>query len=134
MLSVPYLISTNAVPRTSTPTGVIAFHSYLSIDSSGTLTRYYVLKFDKVPLNNGYGYNSFDDIFTVSFTGTYLFTWSFKSDVDGYVFTELTKNTDVIRNRFAGSLNSPVYNFSTGIVVAYVNQGGICSNNKSISW
>lgn len=101
---------------------MIAFHAYLSIDSSGTLTRYYVLKFDIVPLNNGYGYNSFDDIFTVSFSGTYVFTWSCKSDVDGYVFTELTKNTDVIRNRFAGSLNSPVYNFSTGIVVAYVNK------------
>lgn len=107
---------------------MIAFHAYLSIDSSGTLTRYYVLKFNIVPL-----INSFDDIFTVSFSGTYVFTWSFKSDVDGYVFTELTKNTDVIRNRFAGSLNSPVYNFSTGIVVAYVNQGGICSNDKSIS-
>lgn len=59
----------------------------------------------------------------LSRSGTYVFTWSCKSDVDGYVFTELTKNTDVIRNRFAGSLNSPVYNFSTGIVVAYVNQG-----------
>lgn len=51
-----------------------------------------------------------------------MFTWSFMSGVDGYVFTDLTKNTDVIRNSFADSLNSTVYDFSTGIVVAYVNQ------------
>lgn len=52
-----------------------------------------------------------------------MFTWSFMSGVDSYVFTDLTKNTDVIRNSFADSLNSTVYDFSTGIVVAYVNQG-----------
>lgn len=43
--------------------------------------------------------------------------------VDGYVFTDLTKNTDIIGNGFADSLNSFVYDFSTGIEVAYVNQG-----------
>lgn len=52
-----------------------------------------------------------------------MFTWSFMYGVDGYVFSDLTKNTDVIGNRFADSLNSTVYDFSTGIVVAYVNQG-----------
>lgn len=84
---------------------------------------YYILKFDIVPLNSRYGYNPFGGILIAPITGTYMFTWSFMSGVDGYVFSDLTKNTDVIGNRFADSLNSTVYNFSTGIVVAYVNQG-----------
>lgn len=79
--------------------------------------------FDIVPLNSRYGYNPFGGILIAPINGTYMFTWSFMSGVDGYVFTDLTKNTDVIGNRFADTLNSTVYDFSTGIVVVYVNQG-----------
>lgn len=129
------------VPPTSTPTGVIAFHAYLSHDSSGPLPRHHILKFDMVPLNKGNGYKAFDGIFIAPTSGTYVFSWSFMSDVHGNVITELTKNADVIGNRFADSLNSAVYDFSTGTVVVdilqgdhvYVRMGGSTGQVKSIS-
>lgn len=52
-----------------------------------------------------------------------FFRWSFMSDVHGNVLTELTKNADVVGNRFADSLNSAVYDFSTGTVVVDILQG-----------
>nr|XP_034319342.1 complement C1q-like protein 4 [Crassostrea gigas] len=115
--------SKRIVPPTSTPTGVIAFHAYLSHDSSGPLPMHHILKFDMVPLNKGNGYKAFDGIFIASMSGTYVFSWSFMSDVHGNVLTELTKNADVIGNRFADSLNSAVYDFSTGTVVVDILQG-----------
>lgn len=121
MLLVFYLIFINVVLWIFILIGVIVFYFYFFIDSSGILIRYYVLKFDIVLLNNGYGYNFFDDIFIVFFIGIYVFIWFFKFDVDGYVFIELMKNIDVIRNRFVGLLNLFVYNFFMGIVVVYVN-------------
>lgn len=85
---------------------------------------HHILKFDMVPLNKGNGYKAFDGIFIASMSGTYVFfSWSFMSDVHGNVLTELTKNADVIGNRFADSLNSAVYDFSTGTVVVDILQG-----------
>ena len=45
------------VPPTISPTGVIAFHAYLSKDRDGPLSSHYIPKFDTVPLNKGHGYN-----------------------------------------------------------------------------
>lgn len=58
------------------------------------------------------------------------------------VITELTKYATVIGNRFADSLNSAVYDFSTGTVVVdilqgdhvYVRMGGSTGQIKSISY
>lgn len=130
------------VPSTSTPTVMIAFHAYLSQDSSGPLPIHHILKFDMVPLNKGNGYKAFDGIFIAPTSGIYVFSWSFMSDVHGNVITELTKNADVIGNRFADSLNSAVYDFSTGTVVVeilqgdhvYVRMGASTGRVKSVSY
>nr|XP_011453844.2 complement C1q-like protein 2 [Crassostrea gigas] len=110
------------LPSTSTPS-VIAFHAYLSKDSSGPLGAHHILQFDVVPLNRGNGYNVFDGIFIVPATGTYVFTWSFMSEGHGRVDTQLMKNADIIGTRYADSLFSTVWDFATGTVVTEVNQG-----------
>ena len=71
------------VPDTSAPSAVIAFHSYLSHDSTGPLPNHHVLLYDVVPLNRGNGYKNFDGIFNVPVTGTYVFTWSIMADAHG---------------------------------------------------
>lgn len=111
------------VPPTMTPTGVIAFHAYLSKDSSGPLPIHHILKFDTVPLNRGHGYNVFDGIFEVPASGTYVFTWSFMSEAQGNVSTELMKNADVLGTRVADSASSTVWDFSTAIIVTDAAQG-----------
>ena len=62
------------VPPTISPTGVIAFHAYVSKDSDGPLSSHYILKFDTVPLNKRNGSNVFDGIFIVPTSGTYVLT------------------------------------------------------------
>lgn len=88
------------VPPTSIPTGVIAFHAYLSRDSSGPLPMHHILKFDMVPMNIhvGNGYKAFDGIFIAPTSGTYVFSLSFMSDVHGYV-PKCNHRTDKICNR-----------------------------------
>lgn len=111
------------MPSTSTPSGVIAFHAYISKDSSGPLGAHHILQFDVVPLNRGNGYNVFDGIFIVPAAGTYVFTWSIMSDAHGRVDTQLMKNADIIGTRYADSYSSTVWDFATGTVVTEVNQG-----------
>lgn len=82
---------------------------------------YYILKFDIVLLNSRYGYNFFGGILIVFIIGIYMFIWLFMYGVDGYVFSDLMKNIDVIGNRFVDLLNLIVYDFFMGIVVVYVN-------------
>ena len=107
-----------------TPTGVIAFHAYLSKSSNGPLSAHHILAFDIVQLNRGNGYNVFDGIFEVPASGTYVFTWSFMADSHGSVCTELMKNADVIGTRCADSNTATVWDFATGIVVTDAIQGG----------
>ncbi|XP_056003349.1 complement C1q tumor necrosis factor-related protein 4-like isoform X2 [Ostrea edulis] len=102
---------------------VIAFHAYLSTDSSGPLPAHHILKFDTVSLNRGNGYNAFDGIFIVPVSGTYVFTWAFMSEPRGTVSTQLMRNSDILGTRFADSATSTVWDFATGIVVADVDQG-----------
>lgn len=45
------------------------------------------------------------------------------SDAHGDLFTQLMKNADIIGTRYADSYSSTVWDFATGIVVAYVSQG-----------
>lgn len=111
------------MPPTSTSTGVIAFHAYISKDSSGPLAEHHILQFDVVPINKGNGYNAFDGIFIVPTSGTYVFTWSIMSEVHGNLFTQLMRNSEIIGTRFADSYSSTVWDFATGTVVADVNQG-----------
>nr|XP_022312165.1 complement C1q tumor necrosis factor-related protein 4-like [Crassostrea virginica] len=122
------------------PTGVIAFHAYLSKDSSGPLPIHHVLTFDVVTLNKGQGYNAFDGIFVVPVAGTYVFTWSFMSEPHGTVYTQLMKNAEVIGRRYADSATASVWDFSTGVVVVDVAVGnhiyvrlGYESNGKVLS-
>lgn len=103
--------------------GVVAFHAYLSHDSSGPLPMHHILKYDMIPLNKGNGYNAFDGIFIVPTSGTYVFTWSIMCDVHGSLYTELMRNAEIIGTRFADSFRASVWDFATGIVVADVNQG-----------
>ncbi|XP_056003348.1 uncharacterized protein LOC125662766 isoform X2 [Ostrea edulis] len=111
------------VPPTSFPTSLVAFHAYLSKDSTGPLSAHHILKFDSISLNKGHGYNAYDGIFIAPTSGTYVFTWSIMSDVQGNVFSQLMKNSDIIGTRYADSATSTVWDFATGIVVVGVNQG-----------
>lgn len=111
------------MPPTSTPTGVIAFHAYISKDSSGPLAAHHILQFDVVSLNRGTGYNVFDGIFIVPATGTYVFTWSFMSGAHGSVCTQLMRNADILCTRYADSITSTVLDFATGVVITDANHG-----------
>ena len=111
------------VPDTSAPSAVIAFHSYLSHDSTGPLPNHHVLLYIVVPLNRGNGYKNFDGIFNVPVTGTYVFTWSIMADAHGIVYTQLMKNAEVIGTRYADSDTATVWDFSTGVVVVDAAQG-----------
>lgn len=122
------------VPPASTPTGVIAFHTYISNDSSGPLSEHHILQFDVVPLNKGNGYRAYDGIFTVPTSRTYVFTWSFMSSYNGGVFPQLMRNAEIIGYRYADSTNSIVWDFATGIVVADADQGEhVCSSRGNFS-
>lgn len=115
-------VSIFKVRTPTSATGVIAFHAYLSKDSSGPLPAHHILKFDVVPLNKGDGYTAFDGIFVVPVAGTYVFTWSFMADTHGTVYTQLMKNADVIGTRYADSETTLVWDFSTGLVVVDVTR------------
>lgn len=85
--------------------GVVAFHAYLSHDSSGPLPMHHILKYDMIPLNKGNGYNAFDGIFIVPTSGTYVFKWSIMCDVHGSLYTELMRNAEIIGTRIADSVH-----------------------------
>ncbi|XP_062609634.1 uncharacterized protein LOC134271456 [Saccostrea cucullata] len=117
------LVRKRIVPPTSLPTELIAFHAYISKDSSGSLPAHHILKFDVVPLNKGNGYNAYDGIFVVPTSGTYVFTWAIMSDTHGWLNSRLMKNAHTIGSRYADSASSSVWDFSTGTVVADANKG-----------
>lgn len=69
-----------------------------------------------------------------------MFTWSFMSEANEVVYTELMKNSDIIGTRYADSATSSVWDFATGVVVVDVSQGdhifiriGTTSDRKVLS-
>lgn len=103
------------MPPTSIPTGLIAFHAYVSKNNSGPLVTHHIVQFDVVTLNRGNGYNAFDGIFIVPAIGTYVFSWSFMSDSQGNVCTQLMRNAEILCTRFADSTTFTGWDFATGL-------------------
>lgn len=71
-------------PTHEPPTPRIAFSAYLTQISSN-LTPGSAVKFDKVHLNDGNGYNPYTGAFTAPVSGTYLFMFQFDSRVHTFV-------------------------------------------------
>lgn len=67
---------------------VIAFHAYLSQESSGPLPKNHIRQFHFVLLNRGNGWNAIDRTFTVPSFVTCVFTWSLMCDVFGKFWTQ----------------------------------------------
>lgn len=111
------------MPPTSIPTGLTAFHAYVSKNNSGPLVTHHIVQFDVVTLNRGNGYNAFDGIFIVPAIGTYVFSWYFMSDSQGNVCTQLMRNAEILCTRFADSTTFTGWDFATGVVVIDANQG-----------
>lgn len=102
----------------------VAFSLSLSRTTGhSTVYESQVLAYADVLLDIGNGYNTGTGIYTVPVSGVYVFTWSTTAGVNNVIDTLLMINSQVrgALNSDAGSVS--LWNESTGLIIASVNQG-----------
>lgn len=90
---------------------------------SVNIPKHQTLIYDAIITNDGNGYNSQSGVFTVPFTGQYVFTWSATVWVRSAYETQLMVNGDVKGVTFADAGEATDADMSTGVVVVGVQKG-----------
>lgn len=90
---------------------------------SVNIPKHQTLIYDAIITNDGNGYNSQSGVFTVPFTGQYVFTWSATVWVRSAYETQLMVNGDVKGVTFADAGEATDSDMSTGVVVVGVQKG-----------
>ena len=105
-------------------TGIIAFYAYMSHNEVRPGPHHTII-FD-VPITNvGNGYNHFSGIFSVPSSGVYVFSWTIADSPQGFIFSELIVNSDVIGGILTQTLTDDDRISTTGLVVKEVEAGNV---------
>lgn len=109
---------------TTATTGVVAFYAYMSHTESNPGPHHTII-FDVPVTNLGNGYNHFSGIFTVPTSGVYVFSWTIVDSPEGYVFSELVVDADVVGCILTQTLTDRDRLSTTGLVVKEVREGDV---------
>ncbi|XP_061196448.1 uncharacterized protein LOC133204726 [Saccostrea echinata] len=115
---------TGIQPTSSPFPDVVAFSSYVSTHETH-LTEDHTIKFDKIVTNIGNHYNPHSGLFTAPQHGVYVFSWNLYCATDGYIFSQLVVNSNVVGAVFTSAQGAGNIRASTWIVVVEVNKDDV---------
>ncbi|XP_045206986.2 EMILIN-1-like [Mercenaria mercenaria] len=102
----------------------VAFSAYLSHTNSHTVIGK-AIRFDKVLLNDGSGYNNYTGAFTAPVTGVYLFTFNF--DTKKLTFIRLVVNgvnqVDAVANPHTNAQSRQAISMGANTAIVHVQHG-----------
>ncbi|XP_062588227.1 uncharacterized protein LOC134249885 [Saccostrea cucullata] len=124
LISAQKRLLTGIQPTSSPFPDVVAFSSYISTHETH-LTEDHTIKFDKIVTNIGNHYNPHSGLFTAPQHGVYVFTWSLYCAVDGYIFSHLVVNSNVVGAMFTTAQGATNYRATTWTVVVEVNKDDV---------
>ena len=105
-------------------TDIIAFYAYMSHNEVHPGPHHTII-FDVPVTNVGNGYNHFSGIFSVPSSGVYVFSWTIADSPQGFIFSELVVNSDVIGGILTQTLTDNDRISTTGLVVKEVAAGNV---------
>nr|XP_019918432.2 uncharacterized protein LOC105317520 isoform X1 [Crassostrea gigas] len=111
----------------STPTpfpGGAAFSAYVSV-SQTDISKDFTIHFDTILTNIGNHYNKHSGTFMAPQHGVYVFTWNLYCHAEGYIYSQLVVNSNVVGTMFTSAQGASNIRSPTGIVVVEVNQGDV---------
>lgn len=73
----------------------VAFSAYVSAHET-ELSKGYTIHFDTIITNIGSHYNKYSGVFKAPQDGIYVFAWTLYCHAEGYIFSELVVNSDVV--------------------------------------
>ncbi|XP_062578971.1 complement C1q-like protein 3 [Saccostrea cucullata] len=113
------------IQTTSSPfLDVVAFSSYISTYETH-LTEDHTIKFDKIVTNIGNHYNPHSGLFTAPQHGVYVFTWTLYCARDGFIYSQLVVNSNVVGAMFTTAQGAGNIRASTWIVVVEINKDDV---------
>nr|XP_011412477.3 uncharacterized protein LOC105317520 isoform X2 [Crassostrea gigas] len=104
--------------------GGAAFSAYVSHYETD-ISKDFTIHFDTILTNIGNHYNKHSGIFTAPQHGVYVFTWNLYCHAEGYIFSQLVVNSNVVGAMLTDSEGASNSRSHTNIVVVEVNQGDI---------
>ncbi|XP_019918432.3 multimerin-2 [Magallana gigas] len=113
------------IQSTSTPfPDGAAFSAYVSHYETD-ISKEFTIHFDTVLTNIGNHYNKHSGTFTAPQHGVYVFTWNLYCYAEGYIYSQLVVNSNVVGTMFTSAQGAANIRSPTGIVVVEVNQGDV---------
>lgn len=102
----------------------VAFSAYVSAHET-ELSKGYTIHFDRIITNIGSHYNKYSGVFIAPQHGIYVFAWTLYCHAEGYIFSELVVNSNVVGAMVSDGELQGATNIrtATGIVVVAISQG-----------
>lgn len=101
-----------------------AFSAYVSHYETD-ISKDFTIHFDTIVTNIGNHYNKHSGTFTAPQHGVYVFTWNLYCHAEGYIYSQLVVNSNVVGTMFTSAQGAANIRSPTGIVVVEVNQGDV---------
>lgn len=110
----------------------VAFYAFMSHNEA--ILKHHTLTFDETKVNYGSGYNNNTGTFRAPVSGVYVITTTIHPYENSAASIEIIVNSNVHGSIFTDSSDGWDINASTGIVIAWMNQGDVSFVRTSASY